>query len=120
MAAIAKGTRNGQLPPMNGTVRARRGPDIRVGTVIRIEGEPQRMRLLVGFGTEIGLKRATIGAFSRPAPAELVGSRVCAVVNPPFGRAGSEDVLILAMADRAGQTVLICPDQKVADGGKLL
>lgn len=94
-------------------------PDIRVGTVARVEAWSRVMRLWVGFGPEIGLRQAAIATSGREEMAELVGSRVCAVVNPPVGRSGFGDVLVLGMADRAGQTVLIRPDQNVADGGKL-
>jgi tRNA-binding protein len=99
--------------------------DIRVGTIIEAEPYPEArkpaVKLLIDFGAEIGRKRSSAQITVHYKPDQLVGRQVCAVVNfPPrqIGRFVSE-VLTLGMPDAEGAVVLIRPDFRVPDGGRL-
>jgi len=99
--------------------------DIRVGTVVHAEPYPEaRMpaaKLWVDFGPEIGTKKTSAQVVGRYPLDELPGRQVAAVVNfPPkqIGRLMSE-VLVLGFPGDDGEVVLIVPDQKVPNGGRL-
>ncbi len=99
--------------------------DIRVGTVVAAEPFPEARhpayRLHVDFGAEIGVKKTSAQLTAHYRPADLVGRQVAAVVNfPPkqIGKSMSE-VLVLGFPDEAGEVVLIRPDQRVPNGGRL-
>lgn len=93
--------------------------DIRVGTVVQAEQEAGAVRLWINFGPEFGQRRSSLRLSSRYDLQGLVGSQVCAVVNPRPHGAAFDEVLTLGMTDHVGEIVLIRPDQRVADGGKL-
>ena len=99
--------------------------DIRVGTVVRAEPYPEARvpaaKLWVDFGPEIGIKKTSAQVVGRYPLDELPGRQVAAVVNfPPkqIGRLMSE-VLVLGFPGDDGEVVLIVPDQKVPNGGRL-
>lgn len=99
--------------------------DIRVGTVVAVEPFPEARRpayrLLIDFGPALGRRKSSAQLTARYRPTELLGRQVAAVVNfPPkqIGRFMSE-VLVLGFPDEAGQTILIAPDHRVPDGGRL-
>jgi len=99
--------------------------DIRVGTVVACE--PNRRarkpayRLEIDFGPEIGRKTSSAQLTKRYAPEELVGRQVAAVVNFPPRQIASvrSEVLVLGFPDEEGEVVLVRPDRKVPDGGRL-
>ncbi len=99
--------------------------EMRVGTVVAAEPFPEARhpayRLRVDFGPEIGVKKTSAQLTAHYRPADLVGRQVAAVVNfPPkqIGKSMSE-VLVLGFPDEAGEVVLIQPDQRVPNGGRL-
>ncbi len=99
--------------------------EIRVGTVVAAEPFPEARhpayRLRVDFGPEIGVKKTSAQLTAHYRPADLVGRQVAAVVNfPPkqIGKSMSE-VLVLGFPDEDGEVVLIQPDQRVQNGGRL-
>jgi len=96
--------------------------DVRVGTISDTEVGPAGLtRLMIDFGPHLGVRR-TATRLSRSYTRErLVGVQVCAIVNPPAisGAVGTNEVLALGMPDRSGEMVLIRPDQRVMDGGRL-
>ena len=98
--------------------------DMRVDRVLSVEDFPEARKpawkLTIDFGPEIGTKKssARIAPYSRD---ELEGSLVVAVVNFPPRQIGPfmSEVLTLGMPDGDGAVVLIKPDFKVPNGGKL-
>ncbi|HTW29462.1 MAG TPA: tRNA-binding protein [Acetobacteraceae bacterium] len=99
--------------------------DIRVGTIIDAQPFPEArkpaLRLTIDFGAEIGVKRSSAQLTVHYKPDQLVGRQVCAVVNFPPRQIGPfmSEVLTLGMPDEDGSVVLIRPDFKVPDGGRL-
>ena len=99
--------------------------DIRVGTVVNAEPYPEArkpaIKLLIDFGPEIGTRRSSAQLTVHYQPDQLIGRQVCAVVNFPPRQIGKfiSEVLTLGMPDEEGGVVLIKPDFKVPNGGKL-
>lgn len=99
--------------------------DVRVGTVVRAEPYPEArkpaIKLWVDFGGEIGEKKTSAQITTHYAPDTLVGRQVLAVVNFPPRQIGKfmSEVLVLGMPDKAGEIVLVSPDQPVPNGGRL-
>lgn len=99
--------------------------DVRVGTVLRAEPFPEARRpafkLWIDFGGPIGERKTSAQITRNYSPDDLVGRQVAAVVNfPPkqIGRFMSE-VLVLGVPDAEGEVVLLRPDRKVPDGGRM-
>ncbi len=99
--------------------------DIRVGTVVRAEPYPEARvpaaKLWVDFGPEIGTKKTSAQVVGRYPLEELPGRQVAAVVNFPPKQIGKfmSDLLVLGFPGADGEVVLIGPDRKVPDGGRL-
>jgi tRNA-binding protein len=99
--------------------------DIRVGTVIDAQASPEAhkpaIKLTIDFGREIGVKKSSAQLTVHYKPDQLIGRQVCAVVNFPPRQIGPfiSEVLTLGMPDPDGAVVLVKPDLKVPNGGKL-
>ena len=99
--------------------------DIRVGTVSRVEPFPESRRpalkLWVDFGPDVGTRKSSVQITRHYSTESLVGHQVAAVVNFPPKQIGKfmSQVLILGFPDGEGEVVLIAPDQRVPDGGRL-
>ena len=99
--------------------------DVRVGCVVDAQPFPEArkpsIRLWVDFGGAIGVKRTSAQLTAHYTPERLIGRQVVAVVNfPPRRIAGFEsEVLVLGLPDENGAVVLLRPDIKVPDGGKM-
>lgn len=99
--------------------------DIRVGTVIDAQPFPEArkpaIKLTIDFGKEIGVKKSSAQLTVHYKPDQLIGRQVCAVVNFPPRQIGPfmSEVLTLGMPDDDGAVVLIRPDLRVPDGGRL-
>lgn len=99
--------------------------DIRVGTIVSAEPYPEArkpaIKLVVDFGPEIGRKKTSAQITRHYSTETLVGRQVAAVVNFPPKQIGKfvSEVLVLGFSDPEGGIVLIAPDQKVPDGGRL-
>ncbi len=99
--------------------------DIRVGTVIDAQPFPEArkpaIKLTIDFGPGIGVRKSSAQLTVHYKADQLIGRQVCAVVNFPPRQIGPfmSEVLTLGMPDEEGAVVLIKPDFKVPDGGKL-
>lgn len=99
--------------------------EIRVGTVVAAEPYPEArkpaFKLTVDFGPEIGTRRTSAQLTIHYTPDVLIGRQVAGVVNFPSKQIGKfmSEFLVLGFPDADGAVVLIGPDQRVPNGGKL-
>lgn len=99
--------------------------DIRVGTIVEALDFPQARkpayRLTIDFGEEIGLKRSSAQVTVHYKRDQLIGRQVLAVVNFPPRQIGPfiSEVLTLGVPDDDGSVVLLKPDFKVSNGGRM-
>jgi tRNA-binding protein len=99
--------------------------DIRVGTIVDAQPFPEArkpsIKLWVDFGGELGVKRSSAQIAVHYAPDRLIGRQVLAVVNFPPRQIGPfmSEVLVLGAPDENGAVVLLRPDLKVPDGGRM-
>ena len=99
--------------------------DVRVGTIVDAQPFPEArkpaLQLVIDFGPEIGTKRSSAQITIHYRADQLIGRQVCAVVNFPPRQIGPfiSEVLTLGMPDDDGAVVLVKPDFKVPNGGKL-
>ena len=99
--------------------------DIRVGTIVEAlpfpEARKPAYRLVIDFGPVIGVKRSSAQITEHYTLEDLPGRQVAAVVNFPPRQIGPmmSEVLTLGFPDADGKVVLIQPDAKVPDGGRL-
>ena len=99
--------------------------DIRVGTILRADPYPEARnpsyKLYVDFGPEIGERKTAAQLTMHYTLEELVGKQVAAVINFPAKQIGKfmSEILVLGFPDENGGVVLVEPNRKVADGGRL-
>lgn len=99
--------------------------EIRVGTIVDAAPFPEArkpsIKLWVDFGAPLGVRQSSAQLTVHYTPDRLIGRQVIAVVNfPPRRIAGFESqVLVLGLPDENGAVVLLRPDIKVPDGGKV-
>lgn len=99
--------------------------DIRVGTIVRVEPFPEARspsyKLFVDFGPDIGERKTAAQITQHYTLEDLVGKQVAAVINFPKKQIGKfmSEILVLGFPDDAGAVVLVEPNRKVANGGRL-
>lgn len=99
--------------------------DIRVGTIFRVEDFPEArqpaFKLWIDFGADIGERKTSAQITRHYDKDDLVGRQVAAVLNfapKQIGKFMSE-ILVLGFPDEKGAVVLLGPDKKVPNGGRL-
>jgi tRNA-binding protein len=99
--------------------------DVRIGTIVSAEPFPEArkpsLRLTIDFGPAIGQRKSSAQIVKHYSPEQLVGRQVAAVINFPPRQIGPmmSEVLTLGFPDEEGGVVLIAPDLKVPNGGRL-
>ena len=100
--------------------------ELRVGRVINAEPFPEARKpaykLLVDFGGEIGIKKASAQITILYTLDELVGKLVVAVVNFPPKQIGPlmSECLVTGFHNERGEVALCVPDKPVPIGTRLL
>ncbi|MDH7972139.1 tRNA-binding protein [Sphingomonas sp. AR_OL41] len=99
--------------------------DIRVGTILKAEPFPEARkpayRLAIDFGPALGVLRSSAQITEHYKLDDLVGMQVAAVVNFPPRQIGPmmSEVLTLGFPDAEGKVVLVTPNVRVPNGGRL-
>ena len=99
--------------------------DIRVGTIIKAEANHKLKNpsiiLEIDFGTKIGVKKSSAQLRENYSIDKLLNKQVAAVINFKPKQIGNliSEVLVLGFPDDNNEPVLISPDFKIQNGGKL-
>jgi tRNA-binding protein len=98
--------------------------DIRAGTIVEVNDFPNARKpsyqLTVDFG-ELGLKKSSAQITRHYTKEELLGRQVVAVVNFPVKQIANffSECLVLGVYDENKDVILLQPDKKVYNGGKV-
>ena len=99
--------------------------DIRVGTIIKAQ-ENYKLNnpsivLEIDFGHEIGIKKSSAQLIENYQVKSLINKQIAAVINFEPKQIGNimSEVLVLGFPDLNNKPILVSPDQKVENGGKL-
>lgn len=99
--------------------------ELRVGTVVKAETFPKArkpaLKLWVDFGAEFGVRQTSAQITVHYAPETLVGKQVVGCLNLGEKNIAGfiSNFLCTGFPDENGGIVLISPDRKVPNGGKL-
>ncbi len=99
--------------------------EVRAGTIVKAEPYPEARRpaykLWVDFGTELGVKKTSVQVTAHYQLDELVGRQVAAVTNFPPKQIGKfmSEILVLGVPGADGEVVLLGPERRVPDGGRM-
>ena len=99
--------------------------DIRVGTILEAE-ENNKLRqpsiiLQIDFGKQIGIKKSSAQLKANYKVEDLINKQVAAVINFAPKQIGTtiSEVLVVGFPDKQNEPILVSPDFKVENGGKL-
>ena len=97
--------------------------DIRAGRIVEVDDARTKKptyRLTIDFGPELGTK-VSCGAYRNYPKEALTGKTVICVVNFGSKKMGPEisEVLVLGIANAAGETVYLTTEQSVPLGGEV-
>ena len=99
--------------------------EIRLGTIISAELnnklQNQSYVLKIDFGDEIGVKKSSAQLTKNYNIEQLLDKQIAAVLNFPKKQIGNliSEVLVLGFPDDNNEPILISPDKKLVNGGKL-
>jgi len=99
--------------------------DVRVGTIIsaQINNKLDKPSIIlkIDFGKEIGIKKSSAQLISNYNKEKLINKQIAAVLNFEPKQIGNliSEVLVLGFPDVNKEPILIIPDKKVSNGGKL-
>ena len=99
--------------------------DIRVGTILRAEENNNLKKssiiLEIDFGKQIGIKKSSAQLKSNYEVQDLIHKQVAAVINFPTKQIGKviSEVLVLGFPNSQNEPILVSPDYKIENGGRL-
>ena len=99
--------------------------DIRVGTILRAEENNNLNKpsiiLEIDFGKQIGIKKSSAQLKSNYEVQDLIHKQVAAVINFPPKQIGKvlSEVLVLGFPNSQNEPILVSPDYKIENGGRL-
>ena len=99
--------------------------DIRVGTIISAELNNKLRKpsyvLKIDFGDKIGIKKSSAQLTKNYTIDQMLYKQIAAVINFPKKQIGDliSEVLVLGFPDNNNEPILISPDAKLANGGRL-
>ena len=99
--------------------------DIRVGTIISAELNNKLRKpsyvLKIDFGDKIGIKKSSAQLTKNYTIDQMLHKQIAAVINFPKKQIGDliSEVLVLGFPDNNNEPILISPDKKLANGGRL-
>ena len=99
--------------------------EIRLGTIISAELNNKLLKpsfvLKIDFGDEIGIKKSSAQLTKNYNIEQLLNRQIAAVVNFPSKQIGDliSEVLVLGFPDKNNEPILISPDIKLVNGGRL-
>ncbi|MBS56753.1 MAG: tRNA-binding protein [Rickettsiales bacterium] len=99
--------------------------DIRIGTIIEAEENNSLKKpsivLKIDFGKQIGIKKSSAQLKKNYLANNLINKQVAAVVNFEPKQIGNmiSEVLVVGFPDDQNEPVLMSPDFKIKNGGKL-
>ncbi len=99
--------------------------EIRVGTIISAELNEKLQKpsivLKIDFGKDFGIKKSSAQLTQNYNSEELIHKQIVAVLNFPQKQIGNfiSEVLVLGFPDENGEPILISPDKRISNGGKL-
>ena len=99
--------------------------EIRLGTIISAELNNKLRKpsyvLKIDFGDEIGVKKSSAQLTRNYKVDQLLHKQIAAVINFPKKQIGDliSEVLVLGFHDNNNEPILISPDIKLTNGGRL-
>ena len=99
--------------------------EIRVGTIISAELNNKLRKpsyvLKIDFGDKIGIKKSSAQLTKNYTIDQMLHKQIAAVINFPKKQIGDlvSEVLVLGFPDNNNEPILISPDKKIANGGRL-
>ena len=99
--------------------------DVRAGTIIEVKEFPKAKKpawqLKIDFGKEVGIKNSSAQIVHHYCKEDLIGRQILAVVNFPPKQIANffSECLVLGVADKNGEIILLSTEQKVEDGEKV-
>lgn len=96
--------------------------EMRVGTIVSAEifreARKPAYKLIIDFGSEIGLKRSSAQITSHYTPEDLLHKQVVAVINFPLKQIGPlmSECLVLGAMGKEGNVVLLQPERSTPNG----
>ena len=99
--------------------------EIRVGTIISAELNNKLRKpsyiLKIDFGDKIGIKKSSAQLTKNYTIDQMLHKQIAAVINFPKKQIGDliSEVLVLGFPDNNNEPILISPDKKLTNGGRL-
>ena len=99
--------------------------EIRVGTIISAELNNKLRKpsyvLKIDFGDKIGIKKSSAQLTKNYTIDQMLHKQIAAVINFPKKQIGDlvSEVLVLGFPDNNNEPILISPDIKLTNGGRL-